>query len=86
MTTQEYANRLLAEHQAERNQESGSTDEVRADQAIFGLSFAVNDLTDVIKTREGLQTVRANFRLLMDAKHKLDDLMFELGPFAAAAE
>jgi hypothetical protein len=62
------------------------TDGGKAELAIHGLSIIVDDLTDAIKTREGTSTIRANFKMLMDAKRKLDDLMFELGPFAAAAE
>ena len=62
------------------------TDGGKAELAVHGLSIIVDDLTDAIKTREGTSTIRANFKMLMDAKHKLDDLMFELGPFAMAAE
>lgn len=63
-----------------------SSDGGKAELALHGMSIAVDDLTDAIKTRMGASTTRANFRLLMDIKHKLDDLIFDLGPFAAAAE
>lgn len=62
------------------------TDGGKAELAVHGLSIIVDDLTDAVKTREGTATIRASFRTLMDAKRKLDDLIFELGPFAAAAE
>lgn len=62
------------------------TDGGKAELAIHSLSIIVDDLTDATKTREGTATIRNNFRVLMDAKHKLDDLIFELGPFAMAAE
>lgn len=62
------------------------TDGGKAELAIHGLSIIVDDLTDAIKTREGTSTIRANFKMLMDAKRKLDDLMLEIGLFAVAAE
>jgi len=58
----------------------------KAELAIHGLIFAADDLTDAIKTREGLQSARANIKNIMDAKHKLDDLIQDLGLFAIAAE
>lgn len=63
-----------------------TTDGGKAELSIHTLGIVADDLTDALKTRAGTASVRANFRMLMDAKRKLDDFFFELGPFAMAAE
>jgi len=77
---------MLTNEELEAIQRWQDTDGGKAELAIHGLSIAADDLTDAIKSREGIRSARANIRMLNDAKHKLEDIIIDLSMFAIAAE
>jgi hypothetical protein len=58
----------------------------KAELHIYDFCEAVDAMTDDAKTREGVRVLRSNFKMIMDARRKLDDLFFSLGPLVVAAE
>lgn len=54
------------------------TDGGKAELSIHTLSMVADDLTDSLKTREGARSIRANWHRFLEAKQKLDDLVFEV--------
>jgi len=55
-----------------------TTDGGKAELSIHTLGIVADDLTDALKTRDGARAVRANWHHFLEAKQKLDDLVFEV--------
>ena len=54
------------------------TDGGKAELSVHTLSMVADDLTDSLKTRDGARAIRINWHQFIEAKQKLDDIVFEI--------